>query len=161
MSYNTNKKMMKKLLFSLFATALFITQSFGQTGGKVANFSYSNNESPDFESYSFWVRGNHRSDIDYSYKSKTGQIKQLKLTHSGVANWKGQKAFKVKYPNGLQLYIIPAGEEALKIIHPDGSYSKIFKWLYEGPVNGIGTWCEPCTQNGKEAVKLVKTHYLK
>lgn len=153
--------MKKHFIFALIGLSLSFFSVVGQTGGRVANFSYGNYDSPDFESYSFWVRSNKRSSIDYTYRTKAGEIKHLKLKYAGIDVSDGQKAFKVIFPNGLLLYITPSNEETVRIKSADGSYAKYFKWLYEGPVNGIGTWCEPCTQDGKEAVTLLKMYYFK
>ncbi|WP_428659211.1 hypothetical protein [Runella sp.] len=153
--------MKKHFIFSLIGITLSIFSGFGQNNGRVANFSYGNYDSPDFESYSFWVGSNKRSSIDYTYRTKTGDIKHLKLKYAGIDVSDGQKAFKIIFPNGLLLYITLSAEETLMVKSADGSYSKHFKWLYEGPINGVGTWCEPCTQDGKESVKLLKMYYFK
>lgn len=148
-------------MIALVGIVFSMGKGFSQSSGRVANFSYGTTDSPDFESYSFWVRSNQKSDIGYTYTSKTGTTKKLKLKYAGVSPWNGQQAFKIKFPNGLLLYAIPSNGETLKIVSLDGTYSKIFQWQYEGPVNGIGTWCEPCAQDGKDAVKILKTYYLR
>lgn len=50
----------------LFFLFLFLI-SLSSLGQRVANFSFGEYGSKDFESYSFWVTGNKRANIDYSY----------------------------------------------------------------------------------------------
>lgn len=56
-------------------------------------------------------------------------------------------------------YVIPQGS-SLKIVDGKGKYNKIFRWEYEESVGGIGTFCESCTENGKESVALLKKYFL-
>ena len=46
-------------------------------------------------------------------------------------------------------------KDKLRIKNLSGKYNKLFSWLYEGPVNGIGTFCEPCTANEKESKDFI------
>ena len=147
---------MHKLLIYLF---FFLSVSvYGQ---RVANFSYGNYDAKDFESYSFWVKANKRAEIKYTYKTNTGEFQNLTLKYIGLGILNGEKGFKVRFPNNLELYIIPKESNLLKIAKLDGSYSKEFRWLYEGPVDGKGTFCEPCAENEQEALRIVKMYYSK
>jgi hypothetical protein len=42
-----------------------------------------------------------------------------------------------------------------------GKYSKIFRWEYERPVDGRGTFCEPCVGEDKEAITFIKKYFMK
>ena len=128
---------------------------------RVANFAYKNFGAKDFEAYGFWVNANQVGDINYSYKTPEGDIKSMKLQYEGVDMLNGEKAFKVLFPNNLRLYIIPRKNNTLKIASLDGKYSKTFHWLYEGPIEGRGTFCEACAENEVEATKMLKLYYLK
>ncbi|RYU95218.1 hypothetical protein [Emticicia agri] len=144
-----------------FLIFLFLLLSATTYGQKVANFSYKKFSAKDFEAYGFWVNANQVGDINYSYKTPEGDIKSMKLQYEGTDMLKGEKAFKVLFPNNLRLYVIPRKNNTLKIASLDGKYSKTFTWLYEGPVEGRGTFCEPCAENAEEATKLLKAYYLK
>jgi hypothetical protein len=150
----TIQSMYRLLIYFLFLSAT----AFGQ---RVANFSYKNFTAKDFEAYGFWVNANQVGDINYSYKTPEGDIKSMKLQYEGVDTLNGEKAFKVLFPNNLRLYIIPKKNNTLKIASLDGKYSKTFRWLYEGPVEGRGTFCEACAENAAEAAKLLREYYLK
>ena len=147
---------MQKSLF-LF----FLLISLSSLGQRVANFSFGEYGSKDFESYSFWVSGNKRANIDYSYVTKSGQSRDLKLTYLGTDYLNGEIGFKVKFPNNLILYVIPKQGGNLRISSLDGTYNKYFNWLYEGPVDGKGTFCEPCAENENDAIKILKLYFLR
>lgn len=141
-----------------FLILLFPLAAYGQ---RVANFSYKKFNAKDFEAYGFWVNANQVGDINYSYKTPEGDIKSMKLQYEGVDMLNGEKAFKVLFPNNLRLYVIPKKNNTLMIASLDGKYSKTFHWLYEGPIEGRGTFCEACAENAEEAIKLLKMYYLK
>lgn len=142
----------------IFLVLLLPATSFGQ---RVANFAYKTFNAEDFEAYGFWVTGNEVGDINYSYKTPEGDIKTMKLQYEGTEMLSGEKAFKVLFPNNLRLYVVPRINNTLKVASLDGTYSKVFRWLYEGPVEGRGTFCEVCAGNAQEATKLLRTYYLK
>jgi hypothetical protein len=77
------------------------------------------------------------------------------LSYKGVDTFKGQPCFKIEFSNGKQLYVIPTGA-SLRIVDEDGKYNKLFRWEYEGPRNGIGTFCSVCAEDEKEAMRLVR-----
>lgn len=142
----------------IYFVLLLPATTFGQ---RVANFSYKNFAAKDFEAYGFWVNANQIGDINYSYKTPEGDIKSMKLKYEGADMLNGEKAFKVLFPNNLLLYVIPRKNNTLKIASLDGKYSKTFRWLYEGPIEGRGTFCEACAENASEATKLLTLYYLK
>ena len=141
--------------FSLLLIALFIgTILYAQ---KVAAYSYGELGNDNYERFSFWIKNNKRSDIYYSY-SKVGKEIKLKFIGTGIFN--GDSCFKVQFANDYVLHIIPKNNQ-LKVCDPTGKYSKYFKWEYEGPINGIGTFCEPCAEDGDAAMDLIKIYYQK
>lgn len=140
---------------------LILLYSLTAYGQRVANFSYKKFNAKDFEAYGFWVTDNKVGDINYSYKTPQGDIKSMKLQYEGVDMLNGEKAFKVLFPNNLRLYVVPRKNNTLKIASLDGKYAKTFRWLYEGPVEGRGTFCEACAENAGEATKLLTSYYLK
>lgn len=124
---------------------------------KVANFSYGKPGTNEYEQLSFWVGGNKPSSIFYTYGKDR---KESKVQYLGKGSLNGANGFKMRFSNGLILYVIP---QTINLFVSDlsGKYSKRFAWQYEGPVNGIGTFCQPCAQDEKEAIRLVKQAYLR
>jgi hypothetical protein len=72
----------------------------------------------------------------------------------------GDSCFKIQFTNKYVLYIIPTGLR-LKVTDVTGKYNKTFSWEYEGPVNGIGTYCDPCADDDNDAMKIIHASYMK
>lgn len=108
-------------------------------GAHVANFAVAGQAdgAPDFETLSFWS-GPGGEAIDYGWGSDGRQVRLQRL-----AGTSGGHGFAVRFPNGLILDIAIDGK-ALLVSDRSGSYRKRFVWRYEGPVDGRGTFCEPC-----------------
>jgi hypothetical protein len=145
--------LIKPALFCVIL-ALGITTVSAQ---KVANYAVGKYGQPNYEHLSFWTKATRRAEITYSY-GKLG--KELPVKYLGRASYEGKAAFRVQLPNGSLLYIIPSGVN-LKVQNATKSYNKLFTWAYEGPVNGMGTFCEACAEDEKEAMKLLRTYYFK
>lgn len=123
---------------------------------KVANFSYGKPGTNQFEEFSFWVQNGKPSDILYTYGKDR---KETKLQYLGNGSLNGAKGLMVKFRNGLTLYVIPQ-TSTLFVTDAPGKYVKRFAWYYEGPVNGVGTFCQPCAEDEKEAIGLIKKAYM-
>lgn len=149
-SYNCTMKTIIPLTICLLLTSQHARAQ------KVANFSVNEIGTSQFEEFSFWVKEGKRSDIDYSYGKN---YKTLKLVFAGECSIDEDKGFKVKFPNGLHLCVVAKGEHLL-VSDSVGKYMKLLDWHYEGPVNGIGTFCTPCAEDEKEAIQLVRKYYL-
>lgn len=138
------------ITFSVFATA----NSYGQ---KTANYYSGEPGTNSYQGYSFWANGNKPSHITFNYgKDRT----EMKPVYAGKITYKNQLGFKLVFPNQKVFYVIPAGYK-LKIVNTSLNKTEIFNWEYEGPVNGIGTYCDVCAQDEKDAMKLLRTAYLK
>lgn len=142
-------------VFSTFFILLLSNNSF-YAQNQIANFSTGKTGTKTYEHISFWIEDNERGDITYSYGKNR---REIKLKYSGTDNLDGIKAFKVEFPNNEVFYVIPQ-KTFLKVINKKTSYDKIFRWEYEGPINGIGTWCDACTQNGKESLDLIRKYFF-
>ena len=145
---------MKQLLLSAITFTCFCLPNHAQ---KVALYSFGQYGTTDYEQFSFWVKKNKRAEIYYTYGKDP---KELKISFLGKGILNGENGFKVQFPNKLILYIIPTNKQ-LKAADLTGKYLKYFAWKYEGPINGIGTFCEPCAENDTEAMKLIKLYYMK
>jgi hypothetical protein len=124
---------------------------------KVAGYSYGEPGTEDYEEFSFWVKANKRSEIYYAYGKDR---KEVKLKYLGKDILNGEDCFKLQFSNKYVLYII-SKDEGLKISDLTGKYLKYFSWKYEGPVNGIGTFCEPCAEDEYAAMRLIKLYYMR
>ena len=153
---------MKKLF--IISTFIFIIgaafqASFAQdemSENKVANYATGKIGQKNYEHFSFWTNEGERSKIVYIYGKDS---KEYELEYLGAKTIQGRKGFEVKFPNDLILFVIPTGNN-LRVINPRGNYNKIFKWEYEGPVDGIGTNCAPCAENETDAMTMLKNGYL-
>jgi hypothetical protein len=133
---------------------LLIGSAYAQP--QVANFSTGKVGTKSYEHFSFWVDDGVRGDITYSYgKSR----REIRLNYAGRDTLNGIAVFKIEFPNNEVFYVI-SQRTYLKIVNKKGNYNKIFRWEYEGPINGIGTFCEPCTGNGKESVALIRKYFF-
>ena len=84
--------------------------------------------------------------------------RDLPLKYLGPIRLKGHQGFRVRFSNGLILNLWPEGDK-LRVTDTKGKYNKLFSWEYEGPVNGIGTFCTPCAQDAAEALRLLKPYF--
>lgn len=154
-------KFMKKILSLVglfFAITIFSNEAFSQNkyeNGKVANYSVGKYSSPAYEHFSFWVDADGKPlEIFYSMKDRN---KETVFTYLGkTADGKG---FKVKAPNGATSSIYVVGNN-LRVVNNKTKRAKTFKWEYEGPVNGIGTFCTPCVEEPKEAAAFMKKYFI-
>ncbi|MEE1885751.1 hypothetical protein [Pedobacter flavus] len=140
---------MKNLVLILIF-GLFFTNSWAQ---KVATYSTGTTGEENYESFGFWVNNEGEKDfITYNYgKDKT----EAKITYAGLSNFKGVPCFKIQFANKLQLFVMINGNQ-LQIADNSGKYLKTFKWEYEGPINGIGTYCNVCASDENEAILITK-----
>lgn len=138
---------------------LFALQSFVYSQMQVANFSTGKAGTTSYEHFSFYVEDGIRGDITYAYGKAGRGGKEIKLNYLGRDTLDGLAVFKIGFPNNQIYYVIPQ-KTYLKIVSEKGKYNKIFRWEYEGPVNGRGTWCDACTQNGKESVALIRRYFF-
>ncbi len=123
-------------------------------GAKVANFALPGHDdsSPGFESLSFWS-GPHGKAIDYDYGADHKRVRLRAIGPSADG-----QGFAVRFPNGLVLDVVPQ-DTALRVSDRNGSYARTFEWKYEGPVDGRGTFCQPCVDE-PDAIGFVRTHFM-
>jgi len=124
---------------------------------KVANYSYGKPGTENYEHFDFWTKDGKQTIINYAYGKDR---KEVKLQYSGSDKVNGKDCFKVRFANNYILYIVP-DEQHLQITDSSGKYSRSFSWEYEGPVNGVGTYCDVCAEDANEAITLVKSAFLK
>ena len=110
-----------------------------------------------YEEFAFWAKGGKRAGIYYTYGK---DHRNIPVQYLGIDKINGEKCFKVKFSNGYSLFIIPRGNQ-LNFIDSAGKYNKTFSWEYEGPVNGIGTHCDICAEDDKDAMNLMRSCYLR
>ena len=120
-----------------------------------ANFETGTPGQADHEDFSFYLMQDGSKEVHYTYGA---DWKEVKLRYLGPKPG-AEPAFRVQFPNRLVLEVSVQGE-SLQVRSADGRYDKTFRWQYEGPVDGRGTFCEPCVEE-KEAPGLVTQHFAR
>ncbi|GAB3588625.1 hypothetical protein [Hymenobacter daeguensis] len=123
---------------------------------KVAQYAVGEPGTVAYEKLSFWADKGKRTDVYYAYGKDQ---KEVKLKYVGKKNVGGAAGFVVRFPNNHTMTVAPSGT-ALKVTDATEA-PKLFVWQYEGPVNGVGTYCRECAENEKEALQFLQTYYLK
>lgn len=143
-------------IFALCAGMVLLTSvsSFAQ---KVANYSFGKYGTPGYEHFSFTAKAGKRAGVTYTYGKDN---KELNATYAGTSTYRGKRCFKVQLPGTYLLYIVPAGTK-LRVTALTKNYNKVFNWEYEGPVNGVGTFCELCAEDEKEAIGIINRWFMK
>jgi hypothetical protein len=144
-----------RLLYTIILSLLFGTKAGAQL--KVANYSCGKYGTEKYEHFEFWTKDGKRADIYYSYGKYQ---KRVKLYYSDKDKINGDSCFKVQFTNKYILYIIPKGL-GLSVVDTSGKYNKDFSWEYEGPVNGIGTYCDVCADDEADAFQILQRSYIK
>ncbi|MBD3750309.1 MAG: hypothetical protein IE931_12520 [Sphingobacteriales bacterium] len=124
---------------------------------QVANYSISKYGNPKFEEFSFWIDDKNQPVINYYYGK---EAKKVKVEYLGKSKIGTVVCFKMILNDKVNLYVSQENDK-LRIKDLSGKYDKLFNWLYEGPVNGVGTYCEPCTQDEKESKSFISKYFLK
>jgi len=146
---------MKKATFLAFSTLSIAAAVTAQI--KVANYSFGRPWTDKYEHFDFWTKDGKPTEINYAYGKDQ---KEVKLQNLGKDSLNGSVCFEVKFTNNYVLYIIPRGQQ-LQVTDSSGKYNKTFSWEYEGPVNGIGIFCDVCAENDEDAMDLIQSTYLK
>jgi hypothetical protein len=149
------KQLFKEIFRKGFVFPVFIVLLLSDQ--QVSSYSTGKYGTSDYENISFWIKNGKRSDITYSFGARP---KVIRLQFAGNITKDQDTIFKVRFPNNLVLFIRSAGNDLI-IADSNQNYRKIFKWEYEGPVNGIGTFCEPCATDEKQAISWMKQYYFR
>ena len=145
-----------KAQFLALTAALLLASLVAHAQTKVALYSFGEPGQASYEQLSFWAKAGKRTDIYYVYGADR---KQVRLKYLGKTLPGSKPGFRVQFTNGHMLAIVPSGLRLA--VSGAGQASKSFAWEYEGPVDGIGTFCEPCAADEKEAMQVLRTYYLK
>lgn len=138
------------IVFFSFCTIALNAQQKTHAFFMIGNYAY-----PEWEKLEFDLNDNG-GEITYSYAKKPDGIK-LKIL--GIKYIGKYKVLMVQIPGFPKTYYInpdPKNER----IQFESSDKKFNKWLplgYEGPVNGIGTYCELCANEPEDAFEIVKS----
>ncbi|MBF9220706.1 hypothetical protein [Hymenobacter ruricola] len=124
---------------------------------KVASYAAGKPGTDQYEELSFWVNDGKRGGIYYARGKDRNEIKGSYLPKTGMANG---ASFAVRLADNRVLTVIPSGSQ-LKVADSAKGTPKTFAWKYEGPVNGVGTFCRECAADEKEAMQLLRSYYLK
>lgn len=142
-------------LTALFLTCIISKASYAQL--QVAQYSYGKSGTEQFERFEFWTNAGNHSEILYSYGK---DLRKVKLKYLGKSKMNGDSCFEVRFSNNYVLYIVPT-ELSLKVVDSVEKYNKTFSWEYEGPIQGIGTHCDVCAEDANDAMRILRSAYLK
>ncbi len=152
---------MKKILslFGLiFAVGISSNQAFSQNryeNARVANYSVAKYNTRAYEHFSFWIDAAGKPlEISYSMKNRD---KEMTFFYEGKTG--DGRGFVLKAPNGATSSVYLVGNR-LRVVNDKTKKAKIYKWEYEGPTDGIGTFCQACAETPKEAAGLLRQSYL-
>lgn len=150
---------MKRIILLILVVLSYTAIGQQAIPDKVAQYSAGERGTENFELFAFYTKkGSYHAKVEYSYGKDE---KRLLLHYIGIAKTQGKDAFKVKFANNYTLDITPQKDFSLKIEDKKGKYSKIFKWQYEGPIDGRGTFCSVCADDEKAAMQIIDKYYLK
>lgn len=145
---------MEKIFFLMISNFLVGTTVFSQI--KVANYSFGKPGTDMYEHFEFWTNEGKHTTVSYVYGKEK---REVKLHYVGRDVIYGDTCFRIRFTNNYVLSIMRKGLQ-LRIFDQTGKYDKIFSWEYEGPVNGIGTFCEVCAEDERAAMTIIKLAYL-
>ncbi len=121
---------------------------------KVANFSFGKPHTENYVKFAFYIDDGKEAGV---YRTEGKDLKETKGHLYAVGNT--NNSFKVEFED-KKIFIITTNGESLLISESAEKGTQIYKWEYEGPVDGVGTFCEQCADGPKEATTLVSKAYL-
>ncbi len=124
---------------------------------QVSNYSIGKYNTAAYEEFSFWITDKNQPYVTYTFGKDD---KELPVKYLGIERIKGKPCIKLKVNNKKIMYVALHGDRLL-IFDDELKNPKGFTWRYEGPVNGIGTYCNVCTQDAKQSAAFLKKYYLK
>lgn len=146
------------LILPLLVSRLFVSTHPTLAQEKTsAFFMVGDYASPDWEKLSF-SKTKAGLVLTYAYKQREDGVR---LQPVGSKSEAGQRMLLIRIPGISQPYTIRrdrAGEQLI-MASQDGRYRKLFKLGYEGPVNGVGTYCATCANEPANAFRLVDAYF--
>ncbi len=146
------------LVLSLLISSVFVGTHPALAQEKTsAFFIVGDYASPDWEKLSF-SKTKAGLVLTYAYRQREDGVR---LQPVGSKSEAGQRVLQVSMPGIRQLYTIRrdrAGERLI-MTSQDGRYRKLFKLGYEGPVNGVGSYCTTCANEPADAFRLVDAYF--
>lgn len=148
------------LRFSFFVAALgllaAVPRAQAQQNNRVANYYTGTPNTASYEHFSFWTTDGRRGDMQYS---RGIDRHDAALRYAGTAQLQGHAAFRVRFPDGTLRYIAPT-DTTLLVAPTATATPQVYRWEYEGPVNGVGTDCSVCAADAAAAMQLVRKHFV-
>lgn len=141
-----------RFLFIKKTSAFFLLLCIGgvhlSAQQRVANYSTGEPGTSGYEEFSFWTNNGIADSVIYAYGAEPHSMK-LSFTADNNLH-----RLLVTFSNNYSLTIVP-DSTILHITDTLSNYNKTFYWEYEGPVNGIGTFCSICADGEQEAMEIV------
>ena len=146
-----------KVKIALILSVIFMIAAADVHAQKASNYFFGKAGTNTYQHYSFWSANGKPTEITFTGGANRTESK---VTYNGKATYQGKTCFKMTRANGKVFYVYPIGLK-LAIVNATTKKIETFTWEYEGPVNGVGTFCNVCAQDEKEAMTLLKAAYLK
>jgi hypothetical protein len=154
------KTLLPKITLVLLFSVYVCFQGFSQNEVKThAFFMVGDYNNPEWEKLVFEVNSKtSEHTISYSYKKNE---KGYKLEILSVKDVDKKPALVVRIPKFNKIYYILKDKKNEKLImtSEDKTYKKSFLLGYEGPVNGVGTYCSSCANEPEDAFKIVSMFF--
>ena len=148
---------MEKRAFLTLLFLLIVGRGYSQDKTH-AFFMIGDYDSPQWEKIEFDLTGQGK-EITYSYRTneRGHKLQLLGMKYAGT-----RKELTVKITGTTKIYVLLSDPKNRRItmLSKDGTYKKTFALGYEGPVNGVGTYCDHCANEPEDAFKLVDVFFL-
>lgn len=149
-------RVIKCALLPMFVLAVCVEAMAETPDNHVANFAFGKSGTLQYENLSFWVKADGHKEVVYARDNGKDRI-ETNAVYLGPEINGSRHYFKVKLETGEVLKIIPE-DSFILVVNEKSESRKKFRWEYEGPVNGKGTYCSSCVEEA-EAIPFVRKHF--
>ena len=144
-------------MIKLYISLLFITCSYSLVAQQktYAFFMFGTLQDKNWERLEFTI-DKEKNTINYSYAKNEKGIELVLIDSPNTTS--NPNCIFVKIPKLDKVYMISINEQLDAIVFEalDKSYKKTFILGYEGPIDGIGTYCESCANEAEDAFEIVR-----
>ena len=145
--------MLRPFLLTLSLTFFYPAQDI-----HVATWSAGKPDSDAYESFSFWVKDNHRAYIRYSHGK---DAESVDLHWLGPDTLSGRHGFRVSppVPGSAPLFLLPQ-DKTLHVLDRKTLADHTFHWENENDTTGDSSPCTICAQTEEQAMDWLRRYFL-
>jgi hypothetical protein len=124
----------------------------------VATWSTGKPDSDAYESFSFWIKDNHRAYIRYSHGK---DAESIDLSWLGTDSLSGMHGFRISPPNPGEapLFLLLQGS-SLHVLDLKTHAGRSFHWENENDTSGDSPPCTICAQSEEQAIDWLRRYFL-